>query len=590
MYRLYIKRIIDLVLGLGGLIILGPIFIILCIWIKLDSKGPILFKQKRVGINKTFFYIYKFRTMYIDTPKDMPTHMLKNPDQFITKVGKFLRKTSLDELPQIINILKGEMAIIGPRPALWNQYDLIEERDKYHANDVRPGLTGWAQINGRDELEIPVKAKLDGEYVERISFLFDIKCFFGTVISVLKHDGVVEGGTGKLNNMTEEETDKYSICAITTISKTMDWFVVDSMRNLYKNNFSVTLICNMDNEFISRNKDYAECINIPMSRGLNPINAISSIIKLYRVFKTHNFDLIQYSTPNAALYSSIAGYLAGISKRLYGQWGLRYVGFKGYKRYIFKKIEKITCSLSTTVRGQSPKNVQIAIDDKVCRKDKISVVGLGGTIGVDLNEFNIFKKEEYKKIIKDKFNLNNKFVYGYVGRLNKDKGINELIIAFRKLLLHKDNIVLMLVGMYDETNPIDKELYEWAKLSENIIIVGNVETREVPIYMSSFDIHVHPTYREGFGKVLQEAMAMEIPIITTDVPGPSEVIEDNISGLLVRAKDAVSLENAMNYLYMNTDFCSKLATNARIRAVNNFSRDIMLRNILTDILNILEKG
>lgn len=199
MYRGFIKRLIDFVLALCGLIVLSPVFIILCIWIKLDSRGPILFKQKRVGINKTYFNIYKFRTMYIDTPKDMPTHMLSNPDQFITKAGKFLRKTSLDELPQIINIIKGEMAIIGPRPALWNQDDLIAERDKYHANDVRPGLTGWAQINGRDELEIPVKARLDGEYVKHISFLFDVKCFFGTITSVLKSDGVVEGGTGSMN-------------------------------------------------------------------------------------------------------------------------------------------------------------------------------------------------------------------------------------------------------------------------------------------------------------------------------------------------------------------------------------------------------
>lgn len=199
MYKKVIKRIIDFILSLCGLIILSPVFIILCIWIKLDSKGPILFKQKRIGINKSNFNIYKFRTMYVDTPKDMPTHMLANPDQFITKAGKFLRKTSLDELPQIINILKGEMSIIGPRPALWNQDDLIAERDKYQANNVKPGLTGWAQINGRDELEIPVKARLDGEYVKRISFLFDLKCFFGTITSVLRSDGVVEGGTGAMN-------------------------------------------------------------------------------------------------------------------------------------------------------------------------------------------------------------------------------------------------------------------------------------------------------------------------------------------------------------------------------------------------------
>lgn len=191
-----IKRGIDFVISLMGFIILSPLFILLCLAIKLDSPGPIFFRQKRVGIYKTHFQILKFRTMRIDTPKDCPTHLLENPEQYITKVGKFLRKTSLDELPQIFNILAGDMSIIGPRPALWNQFDLIEERDKYGANDVMPGLTGWAQINGRDELPIDVKAKLDGEYVKKMSFFFDCRCFIGTIISVLKHDGVVEGGTG----------------------------------------------------------------------------------------------------------------------------------------------------------------------------------------------------------------------------------------------------------------------------------------------------------------------------------------------------------------------------------------------------------
>lgn len=193
-----VKRGLDFLLSLIGLIVFSPIFLLLMLAIKMDSKGPILFKQKRVGIHKKHFNILKFRTMRIDTPKDMPTHLLKDPEQYITKVGKFLRKTSLDELPQIINILKGDMSIIGPRPALWNQYDLIEERDKYGANDILPGLTGWAQINGRDELEIPVKAKLDGEYVEKMSFIFDVKCFVGTITAVLKSDGVVEGGTGAM--------------------------------------------------------------------------------------------------------------------------------------------------------------------------------------------------------------------------------------------------------------------------------------------------------------------------------------------------------------------------------------------------------
>ena len=196
-YR-YIKRIIDILLSGLAIIILSPLLLILCIAIKLDSPGPIFFTQKRVGIHKTYFQIYKFRTMRTDTPKDMPTHMLANPEQYITKTGRFLRKTSLDELPQIFNIFKGAMSIVGPRPALWNQDDLVAERDKYGANDVTPGLTGWAQINGRDELEIPVKAKIDGEYVKKYGFVMDVRCFFGTFLSVLRQDGVVEGGTGSM--------------------------------------------------------------------------------------------------------------------------------------------------------------------------------------------------------------------------------------------------------------------------------------------------------------------------------------------------------------------------------------------------------
>lgn len=199
MNYLKIKRGIDIVLSLLALIVLSPLFLILCIAVKLESEGPILFKQKRVKQFKKHFYILKFRTMRIDTPKDTPTHLLTNPDQWITKVGKFLRKTSLDELPQIINILKGEMSIIGPRPALWNQYDLIKERDKYKANDVPVGLTGLAQISGRDELEIDVKSRIDGIYSKNISFFMDLKCFFETILSIIKADGIVEGRTEKNN-------------------------------------------------------------------------------------------------------------------------------------------------------------------------------------------------------------------------------------------------------------------------------------------------------------------------------------------------------------------------------------------------------
>ena len=211
MYQKFVKRLIDLVLSACGIVVLAPVWVVLAIAIKMDDPGPVFFRQRRIAQDengeKRFFQIYKYRSMKMCTPKDCPTHLLENPEQYITKVGGFLRKTSLDELPQIFNIFAGHMSIIGPRPALWNQFDLIEERDKYGANDVMPGLTGWAQINGRDELPIDVKAKLDGEYVENQSLAFDIKCFVGTVISVLRHDGVVEGGTGTLEKEKKEDAE-----------------------------------------------------------------------------------------------------------------------------------------------------------------------------------------------------------------------------------------------------------------------------------------------------------------------------------------------------------------------------------------------
>lgn len=211
-YEAVFKRLIDIIVSLLGLIILSPVFLIIVVAIEIDDPGPVFFAQNRVGRNKRFFRLHKFRSMKMSTPHDVPTHMLENPDQYITKVGKFLRKSSLDELPQIADIFVGNMSIIGPRPALWNQDLLTAERDKYGANDIKPGLTGWAQINGRDELEIPVKASLDGYYAEKLqkggftAFAFDCKCFFGTFISVAKSDGVVEGGTGSM----EKENKKNS--------------------------------------------------------------------------------------------------------------------------------------------------------------------------------------------------------------------------------------------------------------------------------------------------------------------------------------------------------------------------------------------
>lgn len=211
MYKHFFKRLIDIVLSLMGIIVLALPMLVIAIIIKIDSPGPVFFKQKRIAKGKKHFNIIKFRSMPVTAPHDTPTHQLQDAEAMLSKFQRFIRKSSIDELPQLFCIFAGQMSIIGPRPALWNQDDLIAERDKYGANDVKPGLTGWAQINGRDELEIPIKARLDGEYVEKMSFLFDCKCFFGTIKSVLKSDGVVEGGTGEMKKQeatAEAEEEK----------------------------------------------------------------------------------------------------------------------------------------------------------------------------------------------------------------------------------------------------------------------------------------------------------------------------------------------------------------------------------------------
>ena len=205
MYRRFLKRVLDLLLSLIGILLTGIPMLVIAAVIRHEDPGPAVFRQKRFGIHRTFFTLYKFRSMKLSTPHDVPTHLLENPEQYLLKSGAFLRKYSLDELPQLLNILKGDMSVIGPRPALWNQEDLIAEREKYGANDVKPGLTGWAQINGRDELEIPVKARYDGEYAEKLSFSFDCRCFFGTFLKVLRHEGVVEGGTGEMEKTAKEK-------------------------------------------------------------------------------------------------------------------------------------------------------------------------------------------------------------------------------------------------------------------------------------------------------------------------------------------------------------------------------------------------
>lgn len=376
------------------------------------------------------------------------------------------------------------------------------------------------------------------------------------------------------------------ICFITTIQLTMDTFVVPFAKELAKNGYDITYICNMNEDFRVKNGEYAKCISLPMRRGFHFFDIFKFTYKLKKIFKEEKFNIIYYATDNASFYSCIAGRWAKIPIRLYAQWGIHYVAASGFTRAIMKTLEKITCKNSTHIRAQSPKNRQIAIDEKLCKPEKIKVLGLGGTIGVDFTEYEFHRKEEFRSTIRSQYGLNlEDFVFGFVGRITGDKGCVELLQAF-KTGTFSENTKLMMVGMYDGCEGELLELIEWAKTSGRVVFTGQVKSNEVCRYMAAFDIMVHPTYREGFGKVLQEGLAMGLPIITTDVPGPSEVIEEGISGLLVPSKDSEALKTAMKKLMTDRELMNKFSENGRKRAEDNFERTKMVGNILTDLNKI----
>lgn len=380
------------------------------------------------------------------------------------------------------------------------------------------------------------------------------------------------------------------ICFVTTVSVTMKSFVLETAKHLHNEcGYDVTLICSPDEAFQKSLPEYIRFIPVEMVRGVS-LSGVASMLKLAKIFKRERFDLIEYMTPNASFYSSMAGFLSGTKLRIYSQCGIRYVSFSGFKRTVFKTVEKLTCAFSTLVKGQSPKNMQFAIDEGLCKADKISVVGIGGTIGVELDKCRAFDHAQKRAELRKKYGIpENAFVYGYVGRVNADKGINELVEAFRIVSETKKDAYLVLVGMLDDANPISEENLAYAKESANIVLTGNVPASEVYHHMAMFDVLTHPTYREGFGKVLQEAMGVGVPIITTNVPGPSEVIEDGVSGILCEVKNPQDLADKMKLLHENDSMRESFSTAGLERAEKYFDRPIMLNNILVDMNGILNR-
>lgn len=563
-YRNGIKRLFSIVLSFGGLVCLSWLFLMIMIAIKLDSPGPIFFKQKRVGIHKKPFEIYKFRTMRIDTPHDTPTHLLKDPNQYITRTGHFLRKTSLDELPQLYNILVGDMAVIGPRPALWNQYDLIAERDKYRANDVRPGLTGWAQIHGRDELEIEEKARLDGYYVKHMGLGLDVKCFLGTVKSVLCEDGVVEGGTGAIHVKKGENRNKRKILVITNHSYMFWQFRRELMEALMKEN---EVIISMP--FVGHEKDFMKmgirCIETQLDRrGMNPLRDFD-LMRFYKsLLKTEKPDMvITYSIkPNiyAGLlcswlhipyYANVQGLGTAFQKA-----GLAQFVTLLYKQ-AFRRVNKVFFENEADAKEFQKRHIVPVEKQKILP---------GAGINLDHYPYQPYPQNQPVHFL-------------YLGRIMKEKGMDELFAAVKKLRKENRKFVLDLVGFFEDEYREQVEQLQ----KDGIAVFHGFQEDPRPFYAAA-DCVVLPSYHEGMSNVLLEAAATGRPVITSDIPGCKEAVEHGKTGLLVPVKSRNELYQAMKrFLTLNWEEKDAMGKTARLKMENEFEKGMVVAETLREL-------
>ncbi|MGN0930302.1 MAG: glycosyltransferase family 4 protein [Thermoguttaceae bacterium] len=380
------------------------------------------------------------------------------------------------------------------------------------------------------------------------------------------------------------------VCMITTVSLTLKAFVVETAKYLHeKCGYDVTLICDTDEEFKSQLPEFIHYIPAPMGRGID-FSALKSIKALFQIFRKERFDMVQYSTPNAACYASIAARLVRVPIRLYCQWGIRYVGMQGLSRKIFKTIEKMVCRNSTDIRAVSPLNKAFAVTEGLYPANKAIVVGQGGTIGVDMRQYDISRKDENRDKIRRQYGIpEDAFVYGFAGRISADKGSSELLTAFRAVAESEPQAKLLIVGPVEDNCGVPIETLQWARNSEQVVMTGMIDGSKMNEYYSAMDVLVHPTYREGFGMVLQEAGALGIAIITTKIPGASEVMEENVSCLLVEPKNERELQRAMEMLITNREYAQKIGLAAYERTKRFYDRPIMLENQRVDYQRLLEE-
>lgn len=532
---LHIKYKADVVLGMCAAVLLLPLFAVLSLLIFLDDPGPVIFKQKRVGNHKSYFHIYKFRTMKTNTPKDVPTHLLENPEQYITRMGHFLRKTSLDELPQVFNIARGQICVCGPRPALWNQYDLIEERDKYGANDIKPGLTGWAQINGRDELEIDVKAKLDGEYVEKLGLWMDMKCFFGTFASVLKSDGVVEGGTGALQAAaTREEgvevpkmrTKKKKVLIMTNHSFMLWQFRRELIEALLKEHVVIlSMPCG------ERVEDFRKlgCKIIDTDidrRGINPITDMKLLRRYFYLLKKIRPDMVITYSIKPNIYGGFACRMMKIPYCVNVQ-GLGTAFQKPVLASVIIGMYKVALKKAKVVFFENEGNAAVFQQKKIISLKQQKVLH-GAGINLDYYDYAPYEETDGVHFL-------------FVGRIMKEKGIDEFFYAAKKM---KENfgegVTFDMVGFFE-----DEYKEQVKKLQRKGVVNFFGFQEEVRPFYRRANCVVLPSYHEGMSNVLLEAAATGRGLITSDIPGCREAVKTGESGYLCPVMDGDALYEAM---------------------------------------------
>lgn len=604
-YDSYIKRGLDIIFSFGGLVILSPIYAVIAVIIKIDDPGPVFFTQKRVGKNKQYFKLHKFRSMKLSTPHDVPTHMLENPDQYITRIGKFLRKSSLDELPQIWDIFIGNMSIVGPRPALWNQDCLISLRDRYDANDVKPGLTGWAQINGRDELKLDDKAKLDGEYVKKQSLLFDIKCFLGTIKSVVKSDGIVEGGASELDK-DESRNRKKSILVICQYYYPEPFRIKDICEELVQRGYEVQVVTGYPNypegilyDGYGKEKRVDEIINGVKVHRCFTVPRETGTVKRMMNYYSYAFSSVQYVLSKKCINSDGKPFDIIFCNQLSPV-------MMGYAAIAYKKKYHIPAIMycldlwpESLIAGGITRN---SIIYKYCHNvsariykqmDKILIASRMFANYLE-NEFHIEKNKidylpQYAENIFEEIpqkEVNGIFDFMFAGNIGKIQSVETILEAAKKL--HNYPVRFHIIGGGTDLERL-KSIKESNRL-KNVIFYGRKLLEEMPYFYAKADAMLVTLKSDPIlsltlpGKV-QSYMAVGKPIIGAINGEAKIVIEEAKCGYCGEAENADELvENIKKFIFE----CNRkeMGINARKYYENNFESNIFFNGVESKILDI----